>query len=471
MAAMTQKDNLPNMKKNALLSFFSSLKLTIVLLILIVFLSIIGSVVPQQEAAQEFARRVGPGWAVFLRKMQFFDLYHSLWFFLLLGLLSLNLTVCSLNRFPATWRSFRAKVFPDAFTSLGNQPAAITIMTDENRDKALQQMEGLLKKKYRKVEKKETAERSFLYGEKGRLSHFGVYVIHLSVLIIIGGAIFGSIFGFDAYVRVAEGDSVDIIRLKGDRGEKKLDFTIRCDRFNVDFYENGAPKEYRSDLTFLKNGRIAYQGSLLVNHPITFEGIRFYQASYGTAGGGNVTLSFRKPDGKGQHVNVNAGDVFALPEGHAEVTVMRVEGNMMQMGPAVKLNVRSSKGDMNFWVFEDIEEIKRKNPGIAQYVSLFNPGLFEPYVFSLDRMDRRYYTGLQVAHDPGLPIVALGVFLLFVGFMVVFFSSFRQLWIEVEMHGDHSRIGIAGRSNRDPRRLQKEMESILTEYMKLRGEA
>jgi cytochrome c biogenesis protein len=369
-------------KSNALWSLFSSINLTIVLLLLIVLLSIAGSLIPQQEAAREFARNIPPGWSSALQKMQFFDLYHSIWFLFLLGLLSLNLIVCSLNRFQVTWQRFRAKAFPDSFTSLENLSPALTILTEERHDTTIQKLEDMLKKKYRKVEKRETAQGDFLYGEKGRFSHFGVYVIHLGILIIIGGAVIGYLFGFDAYVQVAEGDAVDTIELKGDRGAKKLNFTLRCDRFSVDFYEDGAPKEYRSDLTFLKNDRVVYQGSLLVNHPITFEGLRFYQASYGT-----------------------------VPDGHAQDQVLQI--------------------------------------------------------FSLDHMDRRYYTGLQVAYDPGLPIVAAGAFLVFSGFMVVFFSSHRQVWIGVETQGDRTRISITGRTNRDHQRLQKEMENVMMEYTKL----
>lgn len=368
-------------KSNALWSLFSSINLTIVLLLLIVLLSIAGSLIPQQEAAREFARNIPPGWSSALQKMQFFDLYHSIWFLFLLGLLSLNLIVCSLNRFQVTWQRFRAKAFPDSFTSLENLSPALTILTEERHDTTIQKLEDMLKKKYRKVEKRETAQGDFLYGEKGRFSHFGVYVIHLGILIIIGGAVIGYLFGFDAYVQVAEGDAVDTIELKGDRGAKKLNFTLRCDRFSVDFYEDGAPKEYRSDLTFLKNDRVVYQGSLLVNHPITFEGLRFYQASYGT-----------------------------VPDGHAQDQVLQI--------------------------------------------------------FSLDHMER-YYTGLQVVYDPGLPIVASGAFLMFAGFMVVFFSSHRQVWIGVETQGHRTRISITGRTNRDHRRLQKEMENVMMEYTKL----
>jgi cytochrome c biogenesis protein ResB len=382
---MKRKENIPNVKKNVLWSLFSSFNLAVFLLILIVLLAVAGSLIPQQDAARELARRITPGWAAILQKMQVFDLYHSVWFFLLLGLLSLNLVICSLSRFPVTWKSFRAKAFPDAFTSLEDMSDVMTILTEERRDSALQRLEGLLKKKYGKVEKKGAARGDFLYGEKGRISHFGVYVIHLSILVIIGGAVAGALFGFNAHVRVAEGESTDTVQLKRDGGIKKLDFTVRCERFNVDFYENGAPREYRSDLTFLKNGRVVHQGSLLVNHPVTFEGIRFYQSSYGTAPDGKISLSFR-----------------------------RGKGNIHR------------------------------------------------HVFSLDHVGRKYYTGLQVVHDPGLPIVASGAFLLVVGFMVVFFTSHRRIWISVEARGDRTAISVAGRTNRDSRGLQREMERMMT---------
>lgn len=464
-AAMKRKDHLPNVQKtNVFGSFFSSLELTIALLFFIVLLSIAGSIIPQQEASVEFIRRLPPGWVAVLQKMQFFDLYHSIWFVLVLGLLSLNLAICSLNRFPVTWKSFRAKAFPDTFTSLENLSATVLLIAEERHARGLQRMEILLARKYRKTEKKETGQGTFFHVEKGRFSLFGIYVIHLSILVIIAGAIAGSIFGFDGFIKVAEGDKIDSIQLKGNGGVKNLNFTIRCDRFNVDYYENGSPREYRSDLTFLKNDHVAYTGSLRVNHPITFEGIRFYQASYGTMSGGKVTLILRKPGGKEQRVTVGSGDTFELPEGRTQVRLLRVEENLMQMGPAVKLNVRSSNRDIQFWVFEEIAEIRKINPDILTYVPLFNPGLFKPFIFSLDHIDRKYYTGLQVAYDPGIPIVATGAFLLFAGFMVVFFSSHRQIWIEVDTHGDHTRIRFVGKTNRDLRRMQRELELLMDLY-------
>ena len=68
-------------KKSGIWSFFSSVQLAIVLLSLIAFFALVGTLVPQREAAVEMAARVSPGLFSFLQKIQIFDLYHSVWFF------------------------------------------------------------------------------------------------------------------------------------------------------------------------------------------------------------------------------------------------------------------------------------------------------------------------------------------------------------------------------------------------------
>ena len=100
-------------KKSGPWSFLTSVKLTLVLLALIIILAIVGTLVPQREAAFELSGRLSPTLWNFLSKAQIFDLYHSIWFFALMGLFALNLMVCSIDRFPAAWRRFRRRPQPD----------------------------------------------------------------------------------------------------------------------------------------------------------------------------------------------------------------------------------------------------------------------------------------------------------------------------------------------------------------------
>jgi len=264
-------------------------------------------------------------------------------------------------------------------------------------------------------------------------------------------------------VDIPEGEATDVVALKGGRGVKNLDFAVRCDKFFIDFYENGMPKTYRSDLSFLRDGRVVQASPVLVNHPVAFAGMRFYQANYGTVPSGDPVLVVTEGGKKISDVKVAIGMEFDLPGKKAKARMIRVEEDLMGMGPAVKLSIQSDAGNVQLWVFQAIEQIRQANPGLLEQVPLFNPGLFAPYVFSLGQAGSRYYTGLQVAQDPGVPVVAVGALLMVIGFMVVFFGSHRQVWVRLDRKGDRTYVRIAGRCNRDEVGLDREVRKLLGE--------
>ena len=96
-------------RSNPLWDFLSSIRLTIILLVLLAIASILGTIIPQQEGAVRFIQELSPGLVRLLDSLQVFDLYHSIWFRLLTCCLALNLIICSLNRLPLTLRLFRKR--------------------------------------------------------------------------------------------------------------------------------------------------------------------------------------------------------------------------------------------------------------------------------------------------------------------------------------------------------------------------
>ena len=447
--------------KKTLLSFLSSLKLTIGLLIIIAVASILGTVIPQQyEGGQSFSH-LSPGLVKAFKSLQLFDMYHSVWFIVLMVLLSLNLTVCSLNRLPASWKLFRKKPSPDRDKPFEDLPPDRVLATEKERKEVIRGVEKLLHRRYKRASRKDTANTTFFYGEKGAYSHFGVYIIHASILIVITGAVIGSLLGFDAFVNLPEGESTNTVNLGRQKGIKKLDFTVRCDKFSIAFYDNGMPKEYRSNLSFLKNSDVIYQGPLLVNHPITVNGIRFYQASYGSVPGGQAYITIKKGNEQGTTIKVKRKDSFYLKGSNATATIERIEENLMTMGPAVLVNIQSPEGNIRLWVFKYIDRIKEGIPGLFKKVPKFDPGLFKPYYFRLKKIESKYYTGLQLSHDPGVSIVAVGSFLIIIGFFITFFSSHKSFWVRVDEQEGKSRISVAASSNRDPVGLKRETDSLV----------
>ena len=451
--------------KNPVWSFFSSVRLTIALLILIALAAVIGTVVPQQEAAGEGLQKLPPALAGLVKALQVTDLYRSPWFLLMMGLLTVNLVVCSLNRLPVSLRLYRRRPEPDRPGLYEDLPPDRVLEAAGGVEDEAGRMEQVLKRSLGAVERKQADQTIWLSAQRGAWSYFGVYVIHAGVLVIILGAVAGSLLGFEGHVNIPEGGSADAIELRGGKGSMPLGFDVRCDDFHVEFYDSGMPKLYRSDLSFLKGGDIRARGVLMVNHPLEFEGIRFYQSTYGAVPG-EAVLGI---EGKGQRTVKRArlGERFAIDGGKAQVEILRIEGNLMRMGPAVKIGITAADRAISFWVFQFIEAIEEHNPGITTQVPQFNAGLYRPYRFALDGIETSFYTGLKVNRDPGVPIVGAGAFLLVAGFLLTFFSSHRQVFVRVDRRHGKARISIAGRCNRDPVRLDREIGRIVGLY---RGE-
>ncbi len=449
-------------KSNTLWSFFTSVKLTLALLIVLAVTSIFGTVIPQQEGAMELAEKLSPGLVSFLSSLQLFDMYHSLWFRLIIGILALNLIICSLDRFPSAWKRFQAPPKLDRSKPFENLPAHRSFTAPGKIDDVTALSAGILKTRYKRFQRKETDNEIVLYGEKGRFSHMGVYLVHLSVLIILIGSIVGSLFGFEAYVNIPEGEAINQVRLRKSQAAKPLPFDVRCDRFSVEFYDNGAPKEYRSDLTFLADGKAALQGPLLVNHPVTFGGITFYQASYGSLPGNKARIGLRR-DGDPAHalLEVEIERPYDLPAGGGQFMVFEARSDFMKMGPAVQVAVKPPEGEeVRFWVFKNIEMIKDRFPGFFERFPKFNPGSYKPYHFSLESIEARYYTGLQVSRDPGVPLVWTGFILIMIGLFVTFFTSHRSLYVQVARTKRGLNVRVAGKSNKNPVGLERELDHL-----------
>jgi len=446
---------------NLLWTFFSSVKLTIVLLMLLAAASVAGTLIPQGQESTQWAARLSPGVLRTLEALDLLDMYHAWWFRWLIGFLSLNLIVCSLDRFPSAWRRFRAKASPDRAKPFEDLPSDQSFLARGSVSDVAERVHALFRKSFGRVERVQTGDRFFLFGEKGRYAHFGVYVVHLSVLLILVGALIGSFFGFEAYVNIPEGDKVDTVFLKRGMLPMPLGFQVRCDRFFVEFYDSGMPKEYRSDLTFFVEGKEVSKQSALVNHPATFEGVTFYQSSYGTASGGKALLEItREGDGK-QTVPFQAekGQINQLPGNEGTFQVIEVEQNLKGgMGPAVLISLRPNQGkEIRFWVLKNYEALRKRFPEAMLKSPALNPSIFKPYTFHLEKVETRFYTGLQVNKDPGVSVVWAGCFLMIAGFMVAFFTSHRRIWIRVAGEKGGARVSVAGTSSKNPVGLEREI--------------
>jgi cytochrome c biogenesis protein len=451
-------------KSNIVWNFFSSVKLAITLLIILAIASIVGTIIPQQEGAREFAAGLNPQLFRILNSLNLFDMYHSLWFRLIMSLLAMNLVICSVDRFPGTWKRFRMVPRTDRTKPFEGLMPERSFTAKGELKNVSDRVARFLGGRYKNIRAKGDEDKHYFYSDKGRYSHFGAYLVHLSVLFILIGALLGSFFGIEGYANILEGEGIDSVHLRRGKGHLELGFEVRCDKFFVDFYEDGAPKEYRSELRFLENGKDVEKRSLLVNHPVTFRGMTFYQSSYGIVPGNGVALKIVRHggDSKTTNIEVEVGKSYPLPGGEGHFQVTKVDADLMGvLGPAAHILIKPERGEeARIWVFQDPERARKQLPDKMKQLSILNASAFEPYTFYLDRLENRYYTGLQVNRDPGVPVVWIGCLLMVTGFFITFFTSHRRIWVRVLKEKRGIKIDVAGTASKNPVGLQRELDHL-----------
>ena len=127
---------------------FSSVKLTVVLLLTLALTSIIGTLIPQNESPQAYLKAFGAFLYRFYDILGFFDLYHSWWFQFLILLLAINVLVCSLDRLPGVWKIAFVKVPPfniDRFKQMATKEVFSTAIPF---DQLSQQAEAFISNKF-----------------------------------------------------------------------------------------------------------------------------------------------------------------------------------------------------------------------------------------------------------------------------------------------------------------------------------
>ena len=290
-----------------------------------------------------------------------------------------------------------------------------------------------------------------LYAETGVVSRFGVYVTHLSIIVIFIGAILGNVLGFKSYVNIPEGEEVSHLDARGGKEHINLPFAVRNNRFWVDTYPNGQPRKYASDLSVIEGGREVLRKTITVNDPLQYKGIWFYQSSYGQAGGTTALVSIRRSDGSPEGVLSLAPNEPVPIDGYGTVRGVNYDQNFQGRGPALQVVVeKPGKPAVDFWLLQQLPDPDRQR----------SDGL----VFSFGGLNSRMFTGLQVAKDPGVNVVWLGCALMVIGLSMAFFLSHQRVWVRLAQGQDgRVEVVLAGSASRNRLAFEKRFGKLQTD--------
>jgi cytochrome c biogenesis protein len=423
------------------------------LLISLAVISIIGTIIPQGTPAQEYLAQISPAKLKLYKSLGFFDMYHSWWFILLLYLLTVNLVACSLKRLPHIW-----KIITQPVTLLDGalEKSLANLATIRSSDKPAavkDQLAAFLKTEFADPVVTEADGVWHLFAQKTPWCRLSVYFVHLSVIIIFIGAMIGSFFGYKGFVNILEGETVSKVMLRSER-ELDLGFSLRLEQFSLAKYPNGTPKEFKSILTVLENGKPVtdyINARVIVNDPLTYKGITFYQSSYGNAG--NYFFTVTDQDGKNPvSLSVGGQSSVNLPDGssmHVIEATQDVSAFVKDLsGPAAQVELHTTSGGSEaFVVYANHPELN------IEHAQKHGAGPVIHYKGAEERM----YTGLQVAKDPGVWVVWLGCFLMVIGVYAAFFMSHRRIWVRIQ----NGSITVGGNASKNQGAFQQTFDGLV----------
>ncbi len=419
-------------KKNPFIAFFSSVKLTLFVLFMLAFFSIIGTVIPQNKPAEFYIETYGNSMANIFQALDIPDMYSSWWFSALMILLSINMVVCIMERFPNAWRLITMDNLQTKLSRLEKMGQRRVFSSLSPPGETAVKLGDILKKKGWPTTEQRLDDSVLLFAQKGRWSRLGVYVFHLSILIVFVGAMVGSFWGYKAGVRIPETTSIDTVYRFGDNKAIKLDFKVLCKHFKLTYYENGAPREFRSELAIIKDGKEVAAKSIVVNDPLTYGGLTFYQSSYEPYGKMLVRIS-NNNTGNSKEFLIRPGEEIPWPQEGISFGIINKKSTAAPGHFDYKIWFKDKKSDpATFWMEED--STKSFERPEAKYTIT---------------MKEFFATGLQVTKDPGVWLVYAGCISMILSLIVAFFMSHRRIWIHVRKAEKGSHILISGLSNKN----------------------
>jgi len=434
------------MPKSWLWESLTSIRLTVSLLLVLAAVAVIGTVVPQDQPPGQYLMRYGEGLGGLIYGWGLARIYYSPWFLLPVGLLALNILACLVHGLPQAIRRSLRPFTTEAALALPERGK----FTWPAREDPHTRINALLREELGSHFHQETLpDKEIFWFERGRWRPLGPYLVHLAILLILAGGLIGKFWGVEGNLSLDQGEVAQDFQVG--RSQQPLHFRIRLDKFQVQFYEQGGtPKEFRSDLTFLQDGKEVGQAVCRVNDPVSFGGLTFYQASYGTRPNGPVRFKVRHGD-RDQTVDLPERQLVDLPGGGAQAMLVRVDANLQGYGPAAQIAFKGGAGHPQvYWVLKDHPELGEQPQG---------------YNFKVEDIPFRYYSVFQVKNDPGVWWVYTGFILLLPGFYLAFFRPAQRWAVVLEGAAKGGfKVRLLGASPRNREEFAATLERLLAGF-------
>lgn len=424
--------------RRELLPVLTDLRLAIVLFLAIAVFSISGTVIEQGQSVPFYQSNYPEDPALFgfltwkvLLIIGLDHVYRTWWFLALLILFGTSLTACTFTRqFPALKAARRWQYYdqPRQFQKL-----ALSAELDTGSLNSLTQL--LQKRRYLVFQ-----EEDKLYARQGIVGRIGPIVVHVGIVIILLGSIWGAMTGFLGQEMVPSGESFKVQNIveAGPWATPQIpkDWSLRINRFWIDYTPTGGIDQFYSDMSVLDNQeKEVKRKTIFVNEPLRYRGVTFYQTDWGISA---------------IRVQINKSPVLQLPMAKLNAKGQgRIWGTWIPTKPDLSAGVSL--------LAKDLQGMLLLYDAKGQLIDTLRPGMSkEINGVTLKIVEVVGSTGLQIKADPGIPIVYTGFTLLMLG-VIMSYVSHSQIWaLQKDSH-----FYVGGRTNRAQVAFEREVLEIL----------
>jgi cytochrome c biogenesis protein len=321
LSATATRQSSRNPGSGLLLGFLGSMNLAITLLVTVGVASIVGTVLKQNEAYQNYIIKFGPFWFEVFNALGLYDVYSAAWFLLILTFLVLSTSTCIYRNAPQMLHDMRSYRLNVRFSSLNAFHNRHEWRTGSTPTALLASLTPVVQDFGYRIRSEQQGDHLIVSGKKGAINRLGYLFTHVAIVVIcLGGLLDGNLPlkwraftgdiaietrdipasevpsesrlpvtnpSFRGSVSVPEGSASDMVFLTLRDGYliQPLPFTIKVKDFRIEHYETGQPKSFESDLVIDDAGRNEpLEATIAVNHPLIYKGYAIYQASFGDGG-------------------------------------------------------------------------------------------------------------------------------------------------------------------------------------------
>ena len=222
----------------------------------------------------------------------------------------------------------------------------------------------------------------------------------------------------------------------------------------------------------MQDGKEVRSKEIVVNDPLVYRGLRFYQASFGRTGNvEGLKVAAVPENGVPQEVVLKMNAPLQL-DANTTVTLAEfipdffVRDNQVfkrsdnPVNPAFRLMVKNTAtGEESLqWLFPAYDQLSQ--------------GQKASFRFQYEAMQMGYFTGLQVSSEPGQWLVWAGCLLMGAGLFVAFYMVHMRLWIVAVRNADgHLALWIGGQANKNKDRFEQKFDEVVEEIRAELGRA